>query len=146
VKSIASKDRIAVVNIVAARMIFQYGFLERVAAIFARHEVVVDMIATSEVSLAMTTDPSARLEPVVAELSEFADVTVEDGMSLVSVVGEELRERADFVSLVFGVLSRLKVNLELISYGATRNNLAFVVAKSRLRDVISALHQELFGV
>jgi aspartate kinase len=145
VKSIASKDEIRVVNIVAATMIFQYGFLEKVAEIFGRHEIVIDMIATSEVSLAMTTDPSARLEPVVAELSKFADVAVKDGMSLVSVVGEELRERADFVSLVFAILARLKVNLELISYGATRNNLAFVVAKDRLKDVTSALHQELFG-
>jgi aspartate kinase len=116
-----------------------------VAEIFGRHEIVIDMIATSEVSLAMTTDPSARLDPVVAELSKFADVAVKDGMSLVSVVGEELRERADFVSLVFAILARLKVNLELISYGATRNNLAFVVAKDRLKDVTSALHQELFG-
>jgi aspartate kinase len=145
VKSIASKDEIRVVNIVAATMIFQYGFLEKVASIFSRHETVIDMIATSEVSLAMTTDPSARLEPVVKELSDFADVNVKDGMSLVSVVGEELRERAGFVALVFGVLARLKVNVELISYGATRNNLAFVVAKDRLRDVISALHEELFG-
>ncbi|HVR73049.1 MAG TPA: aspartate kinase [Planctomycetota bacterium] len=144
VKSIASKDRIAVVNIVAARMIFQYGFLERVAAIFARHEVVIDMIATSEVSLAMTTDPSARLEPVVAEIAEFADVTVKRDMSLVSVVGEELRERGDHTAIVFGVIAGLRVPLEMISYGATRNNLAFVVAQDRVREVVMALHQKLF--
>jgi aspartate kinase len=145
VKSIASKDHIVVVNIVAASMIFQYGFLERVAKIFAAGEIVVDMIATSEVSLAMTTDPAAKLEPVVAELAKFAEVTVQRDMSLVSVVGEELKERTDFSALVFDELAKLEVKIELISYGATRNNLAFVIAQDRVREVVSALHRRLFG-
>jgi aspartate kinase len=145
VKSITSKDKIAVVNIVAAPMLLQYGFLERVADVFARHEIVIDMIATSEVSLAMTTDASARLEPVAAELSKFAEVSVVRDMALVSVVGEELKDRVDFAALVFGALSELGVKVEMISYGATRNNLSFVVQSSRVREIVSALHQQLFG-
>lgn len=144
VKSIASKDKITVINLVAPRMIFQYGFLEQVAAVFARHEVVIDMIATSEVSLAMTTDPTARLEPVRAELASFADVTVKRDMSLVSLVGEELRDRTDFAAVVFGVLADLQLGVELISYGATRNNLAFVVPQAEVRSVVVALHRRLF--
>jgi len=145
VKSIASKDRIAVVNIIAPPMIFQYGFLEKVAAIFARHEVVIDMIATSEVSLAMTVDPNARIDAVKDDISKFADVSVKSDMSLISVVGEELRERTDFASIVFAVTAKLNLTLEMISYGATRNNLSFVVAEERVRDVVTALHERLFG-
>jgi aspartate kinase len=145
VKSITSKERIAVVNIVAAPMLMQYGFLERIADVFARHEIVVDMIATSEVSLALTTDAGARLEPAVAELSKFAEVGVVRDMALVSVVGEELKDRVDFGALVFGALSELKVRVEMISYGATRNNLSFVVHASRVREVVSSLHERLFG-
>lgn len=145
VKSITSKDKIAVVNIVAAPMLLQYGFLERVADVFARHEIVIDMIATSEVSFAMTTDMSSRLEPVAAELSKFAEVNVVRDMALVSVVGEELKDRVDFAALVFGALSELDVRVEMISYGATRNNLSFVVNGSRVREVVSALHERMFG-
>ncbi|MBI4600645.1 MAG: hypothetical protein HY721_01665, partial [Planctomycetes bacterium] len=78
------------------------------------------------------------------QLAEFAEVSVQRDMSLVSVVGEELRDRTDFAALVFDVLAKLGVKIELISYGATRNNLAFVVAQDRLRDVITALHGKLF--
>jgi aspartate kinase len=145
VKSITSKDKIAVVNIVAAPMLMQYGFLERVADVFARHEIVIDMIATSEVSLAMTTDAGARLEPVTAELAKFAEVSVVRDMALVSVVGEELKDRVDFSAIVFGALSELGVKVEMISYGATRNNLSFVVNASRVREIVSALHERLFG-
>ena len=48
-------DFFSVVNVVAAPMALQYGFLERIAAAFSRHEIVIDVIATSEVSVAMTT-------------------------------------------------------------------------------------------
>lgn len=144
VKSIASKDRIAVVNIVAPPMIFQYGFLEKIAKVFARHEIVIDMIATSEISVAMTTNPAADLEPVVAELADFAEVSVQRDMSLVSVVGEELRDRSDIAAKVFGVLAGMGVKIEMISYGATRNNLSFVVRQDEVRRVVEALHRALF--
>lgn len=144
VKSIASKDKITVVNILAPPMIFQFGFLERVARIFASHQVVIDMIATSEVSLAMTCDPNSRLEGVCNELREFAEVDVKTDMSLLSVVGEELKNRTDFAEIVFGVTAKLGVKIELISYGATRNNLAFVVRQQRVREVVAALHARLF--
>ena len=146
VKSIASKDRIVVVNVVAAPMLLQYGFLERIADVFARHEIVIDMIATSEVSIAMTTDAGARLEPVVQELAKFSEVSVVRELALVSVVGEELQEKVGFAATVFGTLGEIGVNVEMISYGATRNNLSFVVASGRVREVVTALHERLFGL
>jgi aspartate kinase len=145
VKSIATKDAIVAVNVVANEMMLQYGFLERIADAFARHEVVVDVIATSEISVALTTDPTAKLDPVVAELSQIAEVTVVRDIALVSVVGEELKTSTDFAARVFGALSELGVRLEMISYGATRNNLSFVVPSARLSEVVAALHERLFA-
>jgi aspartate kinase len=145
VKSIATKDRIVAVNVVAAPMLLQYGFLERIADVFARHEIVVDVIATSEVSIAMTTDATARLDPVVAELARFAEVSVVRDLALVSVVGEELKDKAGFAAKVFGTLGEIGAKVEMISYGATRNNLSFVVASARMKEVVGALHERLFG-
>lgn len=145
VRSIAHKDHIAVVNVVAAPMMLQFGFLEKVAEVFARHEVVIDVIATTEVSLALSTEPGARLEPAVAELSRFADVSVVSDLSLVSVVGEGLKERVDPCATVLATLAELGVRVEMISYGATRNNLSVVIPGPRVREVVSALHGRLFG-
>lgn len=145
VKSIASKESIVVVNIVAGEMMLQFGFLERIADVFARHQVVVDVIATSEVSVALTTDSGVDLAPVVEELAQFAEVNVVRDVALVSVVGEELQSSTDFAARVFGTLAEMEVRLEMISYGATRNNLSFVVPRARLSDVVHGLHQRLFG-
>jgi aspartate kinase len=145
VKSIASKESIVVVNVVAGEMMLQYGFLERIADVFARHQVVVDVIATSEVSVALTTDSTVGLAPVVDELSRFAEVNVVRDVALVSVVGEELQTSTNFAARVFGTLAEIDVRIEMISYGATRNNLSFVVSRARLGEVVDALHQRLFG-
>lgn len=144
VKSITSKERIAVVNIVAAPMLLQYGFLERISDVFARHEIVVDMVATSEVSVALTTDATARLEPVCAELARFSEVAVTRDVALISVVGEELQDSLAVPRDVLEVLDAHAVRVEMISYGATRNNLSLVVPRERVREAVCALHTRLF--
>jgi aspartate kinase len=144
VKSIATKSHIVAVNVVASEMMFQYGFLERIADAFARHEVVVDVIATSEVSVALTVDDAARLEPVVAELGNFSEVSVVRELALVSVVGEELRDGLAIQARIFATLAELGVRAEMASYGATRNNLSIVVPRERLKPVVDALHERLF--
>lgn len=145
VKSIASKHGIAVINVVAAPMLLQFGFLERVADVFARHEVVVDVIATSEVSLALTTDSAARLEGVIADLSTFSEVTLLRDMALVSVVGAELADSLRVQARVLATLDEIGVKVEMLSYGATRNNLSVVLAAARLREAVTALHERLFA-
>ncbi len=146
VKSVTSKDNVQVVNIVAAPMLDQFGFLARIGEIFARREVVVDMIATSEVSVSMTTDGRARLDAVVDELSKFSTVGVEKEMAIISLVGEELKDRVGFGAEVFGVMARAGINLEMISYGATCINLSFLVRQPRAREAVSLLHRNFFAV
>jgi len=144
VKSITSKSHISVVNIVAPRMLDQYGFLAQVANVFSRFEVVVDIIATSEVSIAFTTQRGENLDPAIAELREFSRVEVYHDREQVSVVGEDIRDRIGFASEVFDVLGNLNVNIELISFGATRINLSFLVGKGQAGDVVRGLHERLF--
>lgn len=144
VKSIATKDRIRVVNVVASEMQFQWGFLAKIASAFERHEVVVDAIATSEVSVALTVDADTKLEALVADLSAHAEVEVIDQVALVSLVGEELQDRRGFAAEVFETLAELDVSPRLVSYGATGNNLSFVVDTSSLSKVVAALHARLF--
>ena len=144
VKSITSKSHVSVVNIVAPRMLDQYGFLARVADVFSRFEVVVDIIATSEVSIAFTTQRGDNLDPAIAELEEFCRVEVYHDREQVSVVGEDIRDRIGFASEVFEVLGNLNVNIELISFGATRINLSFLVGKGQAGEVVRGLHRRLF--
>jgi aspartate kinase len=55
IRSISWKKGITVVNIRAPRMLGAYGFLRQLFEVFERHEVVVDVLASSEVSVSLTT-------------------------------------------------------------------------------------------
>jgi aspartokinase len=63
---------------------------------------------------------------------------------MISIVGEELQSSLRVPARVFARLEALKVRVEMISYGATRNNLCFLVPRERLREVVLELHRELF--
>jgi aspartate kinase len=54
IRSISWKKGITVVNIRAPRMLGAYGFLRQLFEVFERHEVVVDVLASSEVSVSLT--------------------------------------------------------------------------------------------
>ncbi|MBN1441184.1 MAG: hypothetical protein JXA90_00680, partial [Planctomycetes bacterium] len=153
VKSITSKSDISIITVVAPPMALQYGFLERIANVFKSREIVIDMIATSEISVALTTTSSistpgrgnAALKAAVEDLRAFSEVSVKEGMAQVSVVGEEIRDRVGFAAGIFDVLRGLGVNVEMISFGATRINLSFAIPGEQVQTVVRGLHDRLFG-
>ena len=48
------------------------------------HEIVVDLLATSEVSVSLTVDPAPRLEAVMRDLAPIGEVTLREGRSIVA--------------------------------------------------------------
>jgi aspartate kinase len=131
-----------VVNILSTRMLMAHGFLLRIFEVFDRYGTPVDMLATSEVSLSLTIDSTARLEEICAELQPFAEVSVEKDQDIVCVVGDNLRYTPGVAARVFGALQ--DVNVRMISQGASLLNLGFVVASRDLPRAAAALHREFF--
>jgi len=142
VKAIAHKGGITLVQVTAARMLGEYGFLRALFEVFERHRTAVDVVATSEVSVSASIDDASTLPALVAELERFGTVEVEEGNAIVCVVGEGLRDAAGVAGQVFGAVR--DVNVRLISQGASRINLTFVVEERRARDVVKRLHATFF--
>jgi aspartate kinase len=142
--SIASKRGIHLVNIVSGRMLGQSGFMARVFEAFKRHDVVVDLIATSEVSVTVSVDDAASLPSVVADLEDFSRVAVTEDATLIAVIGEGMAAARGLAGVVFRAIGDLGVPVQAISYGATKTNLQIVVAADRGPDAVRALHAALF--
>jgi len=142
IKSIAHKKNITILRISSARMLGSYGFMSAVFQVFERFRTVIDVISTSEVSIALTLDNTAELEKIVAALEQLGDVEVEPGYAVICVVGEGLRASTGLASTVFSTIN--DVNVALISHGASSVNLTFVVKEELVADVIKRLHRELF--
>ena len=143
VKSIAVKKGITVIDVKSHRMLMAHGFLKSMFDVFDRHEVSVDLVSTSEVSVSLTVDSIEKLSDAVEELSVFAEVTVESGCAIVCVVGEELCSTPGIAARAFGALDR--VNVRTISQGASEMNLSFVVRERDADVVVRRLHREFFA-
>ena len=142
IKSIASKKNITILRITSARMLGAYGFMSAVFQVFDRHRTVIDVISTSEVSVALTLDDPGSVEKIVTDLSRLGDVEVEKGYAVICVVGEGLRASTGLAAKIFSTID--DVNVALVSHGASAVNLTFVVKEPDAPDVIRKLHKEFF--
>ena len=142
VKSVSYKENIRVINIFSMRMINTSGFLRRVFEIFSENKVSVDLISTSEANISVTVDASQKIDRVVAELSEFAEVIVDEDKSQVSVIGKNIVRLNGMLKRTFAPLKRC--NVYMISQGASFVNISFVVDREELTEVVQDLHDHLF--
>ena len=143
VKSVVYKEGITVVEVCSTRMLMAHGFLAKIFEIFDRYETAVDMVTTSEVSVSLTIDDTSRLPEIASELRQFAEVTPVSGQGIVCVVGDHIRYTPGIAAKLFQAIE--SVNVRMISQGASRLNVSFVVDEKDLRPAVEALHHTFFS-
>jgi aspartate kinase len=124
-------------------MLGAYGFLRALFEVFERHEKVVDVLASGEVSISLTIEDSSGIDALVRDLGELGDVWIEEHRAIVAIVGIGLRNTPGLAARVFN--SVWPANVEIISQGASAINMTFVVREEDGPDVVRRLHQEFFG-
>ncbi|KAF1879642.1 hypothetical protein Lal_00033300 [Lupinus albus] len=131
--SIVLKSNVTMFDIVSTRMLGQYGFLAKVFLIFEDFGISVDVVATSEVSISLTLDPSklwireiiqqaSELDHVVEELEKIAVVNLLKNRSIISLIG----------------------NVQMSSLILEKVNISLVVNDSEAEQCVRALHSIFF--
>ncbi|KAL5198703.1 hypothetical protein ABZP36_002215 [Zizania latifolia] len=152
--SIVLKSNITMLDIVSTRMLGQYGFLAKVFSIFEDLGISVDCVATSEVSISLTLDPSKlwsreliqqanELDHVIEELEKIAVVHLLQHRSIISLIGNVQRSSL-ILEKAFNVLRTNGVNVQMISQGASKVNISLVVHDSEAKQCVQALHSAFF--
>ena len=141
--ALACKRGITVIDITSTRMLMAHGFLLRVFEAFERHETAVDVVTTSEVSVSVTIDDNRRGPEIVADLLEIAEVTVEEQMAILTVVGDRLATNSTLAARIIGAMTGFP--LRMISQAASRRNVTIVLPEASLAPAMMHLHRELFG-
>ena len=148
-RSIALRREQTLVTVKSPAMLHASGFLAKVFGVLAKHELSIDLITTSEISVALTFDnPSGSTQSlitntVVAELEQLCEVSVEHGLSLVAVIGNGLTCAKGIGQSIFETIN--DVNIRLICHGASANNLCFLVNEDDANFVVEKLHNTLFA-
>ncbi len=145
VRAITSKGGVTTLNIYSTGMMEAPGYLAEIFKILQEHDLSVDVISTSEVNVSLTLDNNERLEEALAALRRVARVDVEADRSIVCLVGEGIKNTPGVSGSIFSVLAREQINVEMISQGASRINITFVVPDQARTQAVKVLHEAFFG-
>ncbi|AHG79631.1 Aspartokinase [Mannheimia varigena USDA-ARS-USMARC-1388] len=149
-RAIALRRNQILLTLSSLSMLHAQGFLANVFAILAKHKISVDVITTSEVSVALTLDKTGSASSgaemlsseLLDELNVYCNVQVETDLALVAIIGNNLHAQSGVAKKLFNTLETY--NIRLISYGASSNNVCTLVRNEDADDVVRALHKGLF--
>lgn len=148
VTAISLKKNVQLVDICSTRMLGAYGFLAEVFKTFSFHKVSVDVIATSEVSISMTLNESeadkGTRDGLVADLGSTATVRFTTGKAIVSLVSHE-KSGSEIVGRAAMTLHKCGIQVQMVSQGASKHNISFIVQEDEANVAVRELHMEFFG-
>ena len=144
VKAIAAKDGITAIKIKSSRMLLAYGFLRKVFELFEKYKTPIDMITTSEVAVSVTIDNNGSLEAIKKELGALGTVEVDDGQTIICIVGNEIASDPKTLQNVFDSLPNIEVRM--VSYGGSAHNISLLVNADQKKQVLQQLNSGLFGL
>lgn len=146
IRAISLRRNQTLVKVHSLDMLHRYGFLAKLFQVLSDHKISVDLVTTSEVSVALTLDSDVNNPgnpsldgKVLEELQMFSEVEIVKHLSLVALVGNNLSATAGLSGPVFGSLQ--DTNIQLICHGASSHNLCFLVAENEAEEVVQVLHK-----
>ena len=146
-KSVAAKKGVTAIIITSSRMLMAVGFLARVFALFAKHNISIDFISTGEISVTMTINKNtchALPDALLDELRQFAKIDILEHQALVCVVGNELAHRHNAASTILKAVGDAGVSLRAISQSAQEINISLLINESDAEVALQALHKRIF--
>jgi aspartate kinase len=101
------------------------------------------MVATSEVSVSLTLDTAFDLGEVKKELGKIASVEIKTGKAIVSIIGN-VKRSSEILAKAFKVCQSIGVTVQMISQGASKVNISFIVNDNESAEAVKALHLDFF--
>jgi aspartate kinase len=142
VSAIAGKTDVTVIKVRSPRMLLTHGFLRTIFEVFERHRTSIDVVATSEVSVSVTVDDTARLDSLIVDLALLGDVTIERNRGIVALVGAGLARDGLAMSRALAALQGITVHM--LSLSASGINLTIIIDGERVAPAMQALHATFF--
>jgi aspartokinase/homoserine dehydrogenase 1 len=155
IKGISSIDNISLLGINGSGMVGVAGTAERIFSALASKNISVILItqASSEHSLCIAVLPTyASAAQKAIELEFRYEIKeglvnkpeVESSMSIIAVVGENMRRTPGIAGKVFNSLGRNGINISAIAQGSSERNISVVIPRQDEAKALNVLHDAFF--
>jgi aspartate kinase len=101
------------------------------------------MVATSEVSISLTLDEKQDLSALKKDLARIASVEIKTGKAIVTIIGN-VKRSSEILARAFRTCQLLGVTVQMVSQGASKVNISFIVNDPEAAEVVKALHLDFF--
>lgn len=155
VRGISSINNIALLSLEGSGMVGIPGFSKRLFEVLAMHHINVILITQSSSEYAICVaineaDAYLAQESIDAffafeiENGKVNPVIVEKELSILAVVGEQMKSHPGISGKMFGGLGRNGINVRAIAQGSSEKNISAVIAASDVKKAINVLHEDFF--
>ncbi len=155
VRGISSINNIALISLEGSGMIGIPGFSKRLFEALSSEKINVILItqSSSEHSICVGIDSGSAQQAKTAVDAAFANeialnkvepLQIEADLSIVALVGENMKSHPGISGRMFSAMGRNGVNVRAIAQGSSEKNISAVIATRDVRKSINLLHEEFF--
>ena len=155
IRGISSINDICLLCLEGSGMVGIPGFSKRLFVALAKNQINIILItqSSSEHSICVGVNKQDADLAKIAVDDEFEQeintqivepLMVEKEVSIIALVGEQMKSHPGVSGKMFGVLGRNGINVRAIAQGSSEKNISAVVATKDVRKAINVLHEEFF--
>ncbi|HTL07957.1 MAG TPA: bifunctional aspartate kinase/homoserine dehydrogenase I [Chitinophagaceae bacterium] len=155
IRGISSISKMALLSLEGSGMVGIPGFSKRLFEALANSSINVILITqgSSEHSICVGIDDihannaKAAIDNTFAyeiETGKVEPLVVENGLSIIALVGDNMKSHPGTSGKMFGALGRNGVNVRAIAQGSSERNISAVIATADVKKAINVLHEEFF--
>jgi aspartokinase/homoserine dehydrogenase 1 len=156
IKGISSIDEISILNLSGSGMVGKAGFSGRLFSLLSREQINVVLItqSSSEHSITFAVKPADSLKALSLINKEFElelqakkleYPEVENGLSILAIVGENMKRTPGMSGKLFNALGRNGVNVRAIAQGSSEYNISVIISKADLSKAVNAVHDAFYA-
>lgn len=156
IRGISSVDHISIINMEGSGMVGKAGFSGRLFSLLSREQVNVILItqSSSEHSITFAVNPDEALKAKALIEQEFElellagklePVRIEANLSILAIVGENMKKTPGISGKLFHALGRNGVNVVAIAQGSSEYNISVIIGHHDLSKALNAVHDAFFA-
>ena len=156
IKGISSISDVSIINVSGSGMIGKTGFSGRLFTHLAREQINVILItqSSSEHSITFAVHPNDAKKAIQLISSEFELELeasklilpeIEEDLSVLAIVGENMKKTPGISGKLFHALGRNGINVRAIAQGSSEFNISVIISKNDLAKALNSVHDAFFA-
>lgn len=156
IRGISSSNKIALLSMEGSGMVGIPGYSSKLFDTLSKNNINIILItqassvhtmciAIDEKDADLAKKASDELFAYEISLGKVDPLRVEKGFSIISLVGDDMKNQSGASGRMFDALGREGINIRAIAQGSSEKNVSAVVKTEFVNDAIRAIHNEFFS-